>query len=141
MEKKKIIIYTDGAVIDNGDKNSKSGWAAKLMYGEAILFKSGSAIGFTNNQAEMTAVLKALQSITDYAIPVELYSDSQYVIKTLNGEFRVGKNEDLWGQIFTEVKKFSDIKFKWVKGHSTNKHNNDVDQLATKEAYHADKRN
>lgn len=137
----KIIIYTDGAVIGNGKENSKCGWAVKLMYGDAVLFKSGSAIGFTNNQAEMTAVLNALQSVTDYTIPVELYSDSQYVIKTLNGEFRVGMNVELWEKIFKEVNKFSKIEFKWVKGHSVNKHNNEVDELALKEANHADKRN
>ena len=133
----KIIIYTDGAVIDNGSEKSRCGWAIKIMYKGYKKVKSGNANGYTNNQMEMMAVFKAMQSVTDKTVPVEIYSDSQYVVKTMNGEFQVGANEAMWRQLFSERDKFTDIKFIWVKGHADNQHNIEVDELSFKEACHA----
>ena len=104
-----IIVYTDGAVIDNGSAKSRCGWAVKLMYKGAVRVKSGKANGYTNNQMEMMALFKAMQSITDKTIPVVVYSDSQYVVKTINCEFRVGANEAMWKQLFSERDKFLNI--------------------------------
>ncbi len=133
-----IVVYTDGAVIDNGSNNSKCGWAIKLMYKGAVKVKSGNAKGYTNNQMEMMAVFKAMNSIVDKTIPVRVYSDSQYVVKTMNGEFRVGANEAMWKQLFDEKSKFTDIQFIWVRGHSDDQHNIEVDELAFKEANNAE---
>lgn len=132
-----IIVYTDGAVIDNGSAKSRCGWAVKLMYKGAVRVKSGKANGYTNNQMEMMALFKAMQSITDKTIPVVVYSDSQYVVKTINCEFRVGANEAMWKQLFSERDKFLDIKFFWVKGHANDPHNIEVDTLSFKEASNA----
>lgn len=49
--------------------------------------KSGGDIGKTNNQMEMFAVLKALQAISDKSAYIELYSDSEIVIESLNGNY------------------------------------------------------
>lgn len=127
----KITVYTDGSSLSNGNSDSRCGWACKLIYKGHERIKSGSDIGKTNNQMEMTAVLMAMRSITDKTIPVELYSDSSYVVNTLNGMYRIKKNQQLWDAIFKEKKKFTSIKFFWVKGHSKNKHNEDVDRAAT----------
>lgn len=133
----RIIIYTDGAVIDNGSKNSKCGWAVKLMYKNASKIKSGSMTGYTNNQAEMYAVFKAMKSVTDKKVPTTIICDSQYVVKTFNKQFTVGANERMWKQLFDEAAQFDDIKFEWVRGHSNDKHNIEVDELAFKEASNA----
>lgn len=133
----RIIVYTDGSVIDNGSKNSKCGWAIKLMYKGHGKVKSGNCRGYTNNQAEMYAVFKAMQSITDKTIPVTIYSDSQYVVKTFNKQFSVGANENMWNQLFAEAEKFTDITFEWVKGHADDEHNVEVDELSFQEANNA----
>lgn len=133
----KITIYTDGAVINNGSKYSKCGWAYKLMYRGQSKFKSGNMRGKTNNYMEMLAVLNALKIITDKSIPVEIYSDSQYVTKTINGEYRIGANADLWKELMNAYKEFKDIKIIWVRGHSGNAHNEQVDKLAYGEAQNA----
>ena len=134
----RIIVYTDGSVIDNGSAESKCGWAIKLMYKGYCKKKSGGKRGYTNNQIEMYAVFKAMQAITDKTIPVTVFSDSQYVVKTFNKQFRVGANEAMWKQLFSESEKFNDIQFMWVRGHSDNQHNIDVDELAFKEANNAE---
>lgn len=126
----KITIYTDGSCIGNGSVDSKCGWAVKLMYNGNYKTKTGYETGKTNNYMEMLAVLNGLKSITDKTIPCQLISDSQYVVKTINKEFRVGMNEKLWKEIFAEVEKFSDLEVRWVRGHDKDRHNNDVDKLA-----------
>lgn len=96
--------------------------------------KSGGDKGKTNNVMEMTAVLQAMKSITDKSIPVEVFSDSKYVVETLNGNFRIKKNVELWHEVMAEKEKFADIQFIWVKGHDKNQHNIDVDKRAVMEA-------
>ena len=96
--------------------------------------KSGGAIGETNNRMEMQAVLEAMKSITDKTIPVEVYSDSNYEVETMNGHFAMKKNRDLWRKLMRERQKFTRIRFIWVKGHDKNQHNNDVDRQAVAES-------
>lgn len=133
----KITVYTDGSVLNNGSSDSGCGWACKLIYRGYEKMKSGNDKGKTNNQMEMTAVLEAIRSITDRSIPVEVYSDSKYVVETLNGNYSIKKNEDLWELLFAEKAEFNDIKFIWVKGHGKNSHNNDVDRRAVEESRRA----
>lgn len=130
----KITVYTDGSALNNESSDSGCGWACKLIYKGVEKMKSGSDKGKTNNQMEITAVLQALKSIIDKSIPVEVFSDSKYVVETLNGNFKIKKNHELWEELLAEKEKFKDIKFVWVKGHDKNKHNNDVDRAAVMEA-------
>lgn len=130
----KITVYTDGSALSNGRPGSGCGWACKLMYKGQARMKSGGAIGETNNRMEMQAVLEAMKSITDKTIPVEVYSDSNYVVETMNGHFAMKKNRDLWRKLMRERQRFTSIRFIWVKGHDKNQHNNDVDRQAVAES-------
>lgn len=96
--------------------------------------KSGGDKGKTNNVTEMTDVLQDTKAITDKSIPVEVFSDSKYVVETLNGNFKIKKNVELWQELMAEKERFFDIRFIWVKGHDKNAHNNDVDRKAVAEA-------
>lgn len=125
-----IYIYTDGSSIDNGSPDSKCGWACKLIYKGKSKTKSGYEKGKTNNYMEMLAVLNGLRSISNKEIPCCIISDSQYVVKTMNKQFSVGKNIELWEEIFEEIKSFKNLSVKWVKAHDKDKDNNEVDGLA-----------
>lgn len=96
--------------------------------------KSGGDKGKTNNVMEMTAVLQTMRAITDKSIPVEVFSDSEYVVETLNGNFKIKKNVELWWELTAEKEKFADIQFIWIKGHNKDRHNNEVDRQAVAEA-------
>jgi len=130
----RLIIYTDGSAIGNGNADSKCGWACKFIYGNQKRLISGNDRGKTNNQMEMIAVLQAMRAVREKSVPVTVYSDSKYVVETMNGNYSMKTNRNLWKQLVEETHKFDDIKFKWVRGHSGNAHNNEVDALATQEA-------
>jgi len=85
------------------------------------------------------AVIAALAALKKKNIPVTIYSDSQYVInsiekKWLDGwiknNFKGGKNKDLWLKYYALSKNYM-LKFIWVRGHADNKYNNRCDELAT----------
>lgn len=130
----KIIVCTDGPSLNNGSPDSGCGWACKLIYRGHEKMKSGGDKGKTNNVMEMTAVLQAMRAITDKSILVEVFSDSKYVVETLNGNFKIKKNAELWKELMVEKEKFADIRFIWIKGHDKNVHNNEVDRMAVEEA-------
>lgn len=130
----KITVYTDGSSLNNGSPDSGCGWACKLIYRGHELMKSGGDKGKTNNVMEMTAVLQAMRAITDKSISVELFSDSKYVVETLNGNFQIKKNVELWQELMVEKGKFADIRFILVKGHDKDRYNIEVDKMAVMEA-------
>ena len=89
---------------------------------------------------ELMAVIAALKALTKQSIPITVYTDSQYVLNSVEKkwldnwvrtDFKGGKkNKDLWMEYYHLAKKFS-IKFVWVKGHAENIYNNRCDELAT----------
>lgn len=130
----KITVYTDGSALNNGSPDSGCGWACKLIYRGHEIMKSGGDKGKTNNVMEMTAVLQAMKAITDKSIPVELFLDSKYVVETLNGNFKIKKNVELWQELMAEKEKFAGIRFIWVQGHDKDRDNIEVDRKAVEEA-------
>ena len=130
----KIVIYTDGSAKGNGSQDSACGWAYKIILNDGHTeMDSGGNRGKTNNQMEMIAVLNAMKAVKEN-VPIEIYSDSKYVIETLNGNFSIKKNLELWSEIMAGRSRFKDIKFIWIKEHEKNLNNIEVDRAAVKEA-------
>ena len=138
---KTIEIYCDGAALNNGCKNSIASYGIVIL-----LIENGNIIGWkqysgicepvnsTNNYAEITAALVGLKKITDKTIPVKVYSDSQYLVQTINSNWNINANKELWEKLFEEIRTFDSVEFIKVKGHSGNKYNEIADNLANKEA-------
>ena len=146
----KITIYTDGACSGNP---GVGGWGAILLYKtqdkdgkEKVLRKniSGRDENTTNNKMEMMAVISALKLLKK-PCEIELYTDSKYVLQGItewiqnwikNGwkgaDKKPVKNQELWQEML-ELTKIHKINWNWVKGHSTNQFNNEVDKLARME--------
>ena len=135
-----IIIYTDGSAKGNP---GPGGYGAILMSGEHQLELSEGYRLTTNNRMELMAVIAALQALKKENLQVQIYSDSQYVVKAVKEgwlkkwmatDFRGGKkNADLWRQ-FHQLSQKQQLRFHWVKGHADNEYNNRCDQLATSAA-------
>ena len=75
-----VIIYTDGACSGNP---GPGGWGAVLIYNDIEKEISGAKLETTNNEMEMTAVIKALE-LLKRPCKVDLYSDSAYVVNAFN---------------------------------------------------------
>jgi ribonuclease HI len=137
-----IKIYTDGSCLKNP---GNGGWAAIININDEIKKISGSVKDTTNNKMELMAPIKALQEIKELQ-PIEIYTDSQYVklgitdwvhkwIKNnwLTSKMEPVKNKELWTQLY-ELNKSHEIKWIWVKAHSGNILNEEVDLLAKQAA-------
>lgn len=135
-----LVIYTDGSSRGNP---GPGGYGAILMWGEKCKELSAGYRLTTNNRMELLAVIKALESLTKKNIALTIHTDSQYVVNSVEKkwldnwvrtDFKGGKkNKDLWMHYYKLSKDFT-IKFKWVKGHADNVHNNRCDELATNAA-------
>ncbi len=91
---------------------------------------------------ELLAVIVALEALKKDGLQVKIFTDSQYVVNSVEkgwlwGWVKTGfkdkKNKDLWQRFIPAYKKHQ-VKFNWVKGHSTNPMNNRCDILATEAA-------
>ncbi len=140
--KKKVTIYTDGSSLGNP---GFGGWGAILDYQGKTKELSGSQKDTTNNQMELTAVIKAIEILKE-PCDISLFSDSSYVVKAIgvwlddwqkngwkNSAKKPVKNRDLWER-YLEVSKIHDIKANWVKAHNGEIQNERCDKLARDEA-------
>lgn len=133
-------MYTDGASRGNP---GPGGYGTILMAGAHRKELSRGYRLTTNNRMELTAVIAGLEALKKEGSSVLIYSDSQYVVnavekgwlrKWIATHFKGGKkNKDLWLRYDALARKHH-IRFKWVKGHADNPHNNRCDQLATEAA-------
>lgn len=130
------MVFTDGACSGNP---GPGGWAWAVPGGP---WRSGAAAHTTNQRMEVTAVLEALQ---DLPRPLEVHSDSTYVVNCFrdrwwegwirrgwrNSQRKPVANRDLWEPLVALYRETPDqVAFRWVKGHSGDVMNDLVDQLA-----------
>ena len=131
-----IRIYTDGAAQGNP---GPGGYGTILKYG---IHEKELSEGFrltTNNRMELLAVIKGLEAIKKEGLPVTIYSDSKYVVDSIEKgwiwnwekkkDFAKKANPDLWKQYILLHHKFKP-KFVWIKGHAGHVENERCDQLA-----------
>jgi ribonuclease HI len=120
-------IYTDGSCLKN--PGGPGGYAAVLYCSEALhLELSGGESCTTSNRMEIMAVIAGLQAVQQPAV-ITLYSDSQYVIKTMTQGWKRLKNVDLWARL-DAVARPHRITWTWVRGHHGIPGNERADALA-----------
>ena len=137
-----IKIYTDGSCLENP---GNGGWAAIIIDNEKKTQIKGSKKNTTNNQMELIAPIQALKKIPK-GREVYIFTDSKYVKsgitewihnwkkngwKTANKQ--EVKNKELWTELDLLNHEFK-ISWNWVKAHSTDELNNEVDLLAREAA-------
>ena len=123
-----IHIYTDGASSGNP---GPAGLGAVLLWGgrrREIQRTLGEA---TNNEAELSAVLAALEAVRRPELPVVIHTDSQYVIGVLVGGHKVRANRELVARIHSEMERFAHVAFRKVPAHAGVPENERADRLAT----------
>ena len=137
-----IKIYTDGSCLENP---GNGGWAAIIIDDEKKTQIKGSKKNTTNNQMELLAPIEALKKIPKGS-EVQIFTDSKYVKSGItewihnwkkNGwktaDKQPVKNKELWEELDLLANQF-EIVWNWVKAHSTDELNNEVDLIARKAA-------
>jgi ribonuclease HI len=76
-----IIIHTDGSC---ETQTRLGGWAAVLQCGEHQRVLQGSTSDTSVNAMELTAVIEALKALKQAGSAVQLFSDSNYVVRGVN---------------------------------------------------------
>jgi ribonuclease HI len=131
-----IEIFTDGACQGNP---GPGGWAWAVAP-DGVRHGSGGSPRTTNQRMEVQAVLEALRANEG---PIVIVSDSTYVVNCFRDRWYVKwqrngwknskkepvANVDLWEPLIQLVLD-RQPQFRWVKGHSGNRMNDLVDQLA-----------
>ena len=134
----RIKIYTDGACRGNP---GRGGWGVFIINGQESKKIFGGKIETTNNEMELTAAIKGLESF-NLPTDLDLYTDSKYVMDGINNWIhnwkRNGwktankkpvKRSNLWIEL-DKLNSFHDVKWYWVKGHSGDIGNDMADELA-----------
>ena len=133
-----VEIYTDGACRGNP---GPGGWAAFLSVDGREKEIAGAEALTTNNRMELTAVIRALESLRR-PVSARIFTDSQYVRRGitewvtawkargwLTADRKPVKNQDLW-QRLEALAAAHRIEWHWVPGHAGVPGNERVDRLA-----------
>jgi len=140
-----IIAYADGSSRGNP---GPGGWGVVVVTADDEVVELGGAAGHTtNNRMEMMAVAEALARIQQLPGPVEIRTDSSYVIngitkwvfawrkrgwRTVDGKDVL--NRDLWetlARLTGERGTANKVSWKHVRGHAGEPGNERVDEIAT----------
>ncbi len=156
----KVRIFTDGACSENP---GPGGWAVVFNTASGCHTFSGNEDMTTNNRMELKAVIEAFKKILAKAKPersndFEIYSDSAYVVNTINNHWIEAwqknnwqttkredvKNRDLWEE-FSQLRRETRsrgicVTIHKIKGHNGNTFNELVDTLAREESMKAKER-
>jgi len=125
-----IIIHTDGACSGNP---GPAGIGVLLERGDEAIEHSEFIGEATNNVAELTAILRALEMLRpeDKDAHVLLYTDSGWSLGVLIGGWKAKANLELIQQIKDRLANFSDVELLKVRGHAGQPGNEEADELAT----------
>jgi ribonuclease HI len=147
-----ITVYTDGGSRNTGNvagqhvhHDDKAAWAYRIELPDQLVTDSAGEWGATNNRMEIMAFLRALEQLEQLGqtnTTILFVLDSQYVLNAvtkgwLSGWKRRGwkrsngplVNAELWQAVDRLLPKFTDLHYRWTKGHATNQGNVFVDHL------------
>lgn len=133
-------LYTDGACSGNP---GPGGWGTVVISSEGQIQElGGGSRETTNNRMEVRAALEGLRFLGSVDIPVEIYTDSTYLIRGItqwiwgwrkkgwkNAEGDDVQNRDLWEELLREVSG-KKISWNYVRGHQGVPGNERCDEIA-----------
>ena len=125
-----VEIYTDGSCLRN--PGGPGGWAAILPIDGEMWLATGWAYKTTNNRMELTAAIEGLCRVP-LGFRVRVFSDSEYLVKTMSLGWKRRKNKDLWERLDNQVAG-REVSWEWVKAHAGHPLNEMADRSARKEA-------
>ncbi len=121
-----LIVYTDGACTGNP---GPMGVGVVILDGKERREVSEFLGHGTNNIAELTAILRALE-LCPRDRAVVLHSDSSYALGLLGKNWKAKANRELVEELREVARGFKDLRLVKVAGHAGVSENERCDQLA-----------
>jgi ribonuclease HI len=113
---KQVAIFCDGSSLGNGKEASRAAAVALLGY-KGYWRAVGEYLGrATNQQAEIAAAAVGLESLKQ-PCQVSVFTDSKYVVETMNGRFRKKANLPWWERLDRAAKAHK-VHWEWTRGHA-----------------------
>ena len=113
--RKQVSIFCDGSSLGNGQVATRAAAVALLGY-RGIWRAFGQYLGVaTNQQAEIAAAALGLESLRE-PCDVRVFTDSRYVVETMNGRFRRKTNKEWWERLDRAAENHN-IHWEWTAGH------------------------
>jgi len=120
-----VVIYVDGAALPSNPGRGGAGVVLLHIDTNGVQHKRcfGRYLGenVTNNVAEIHSAIEALAALK-YPCNVTLFSDAQYVVKTMTDGWRRNTNHHLWNYLDDLAGKHN-VTWRWVKGHAGDEYN------------------
>lgn len=145
----RILVFSDGAAKGNP---GPAGWGSVILTPDRrVIELGGGSPHATNNQMELTGVIEALRRLRDIPGPIDLYSDSTYVIRGIREWIRSWKrrgwktveakdvlNREHWERLdqLVAARGPRTITWHYVRGHSAVPGNERADAIASGFATH-----
>lgn len=139
------LLFTDGSSLGNP---GPGGWGAILVLDKDRVIELGGREEYTtNNRMELTSLVEGLRRLHNESGNLTIYTDSSYAVKGVT-EWSAGwkkrgwktmaktdvENRDIWEpllELVEERKKFGNITWAHVPGHSGIEGNERADEIAT----------
>jgi len=137
-----VLVFADGASSGNP---GPGGWGAVIVTPKGeVLELGGGDRHTTNNRMELIAVISALEKVRRLEGPIEIFTDSAYVIRGItqwiwawrkrswkSSEGNDVANPDLWQALSALIAaRPKDVSWHFVRGHSGIPGNERVDEIA-----------
>lgn len=122
-----VIVYADGACSGNP---GPAGLGVVIVDGEDRAELSEFLGRGTNNVAELTAILRAAERLSERDAPVRIYTDSKYSIGVLTQGWKAKKNPELVERAKAALSQLADVRLYYVPGHAGVELNERADELA-----------
>ena len=113
---KQVAIFCDGSSLGNGQVAARAAAVALLGY-KGYWRAVGEYLGVaTNQQAEIAAAAVGLEALRQ-PCQVSIFTDSRYVVETMNGRFRRKANLPWWERL-DKAAAAHKIRWEWTRGHA-----------------------
>lgn len=122
-----VVIYTDGACSGNP---GPAGLGVVVVEPSRTIEISEYLGTGTNNIAELTAILRALDAVVDVHRAIDLHTDSQYAIGVLQKGWKAKANQELVATLRARLAARKDVRLVYVPGHAGVAWNEKADELA-----------
>lgn len=121
-----VVAYTDGACSGNP---GPAGLGVVMVHGNQRRELSEYLGVGTNNVAELTAILRALEAMEE-PLPIFVHTDSQYAIGVLTKGWKAKANQALILRIQERMAQVKQLRLVYVPGHAGVPLNERADELA-----------